>query len=85
MWYTLRIFPWALNIPYILHFNDIVKASNFNTFLYADDINKHMSEKNHKISEKLVNNELKKIDHWVRANKLCINYTNSNDHAREQP
>jgi len=55
-----------------------VKASNFNTVLYADDINLHISEKNHEILEKTVNHELKKIDHWVRANKLCINYSKSN-------
>jgi len=51
-----------------------VKASNF-TVLYADDINLHISGKNHEILEKTVNHELKKIDHWVRANKLCINYS----------
>jgi len=53
-----------------------VKASNFNTVLYADDINLHISGK--KLLEKTVNHELKKIDHWVRANKLCINYSKSN-------
>jgi len=55
-----------------------VKASNINTVLYADDINLHISGKNHEILEKTVNRELKKIDHWVRANKLCINYSKSN-------
>jgi len=54
-----------------------VKASNFNTVLYADDINLHISGKNHEILEKTVNHELKKIDHWVRANKLCSNYSKS--------
>jgi len=34
--------------------------------------------KNHEILEKTINHELKKIDHWVRANKLCINYSKSN-------
>jgi len=34
--------------------------------------------KKHEILEKTVNHELKKIDHWVRANKLCINYSKSN-------
>jgi len=49
-----------------------------NTVLYADDINLHISGKKHEILEKTVNHELKKIDHWVRANKLCINYSKSN-------
>jgi len=55
-----------------------VKSSNFNTVVYADDINLHISGKKHEILEKTVNHELKKIDHWVRANKLCINYSKSN-------
>jgi len=37
-----------------------------------------MSGKNHKSLEKIVNPELKKIDHWVRANKLSIHYSKSN-------
>jgi len=35
-----------------IHVNDIVKASNFNTVLYADDINLHISGKNHEVLEK---------------------------------
>ena len=59
---------------FLIYISDIVKASNFNTVLYADDINLHISGKNHENLEKTVNHELKKIDHWVRANKLCISY-----------
>jgi len=65
-------------LQYLIYINDIVKVSNFNAVLYADDINLHISGKKHKILEKIVNSELKKIDHWVRANKLCINYSKSN-------
>ena len=78
MWRAPRICCWAFTIPYILYINDIVKASNFNTILYADDINLHISGKNHKILEKSYYHELKKIDHRVRANKLCIIYSKSN-------
>jgi len=63
---------------FLIYINDIVKASNCNTVLYADDINLHISGKKHEILEKTVNHELKKIDHWVRVNKLCINYSKSN-------
>jgi len=63
---------------FLININDIAKASNFNTVLYADDINLHISGKNHETLEKTVNHELKKIDHYVRANKLCINYSKSN-------
>ena len=59
-------------------FQSVSQASNFNTVLYADDINPHISGKNHEILEKTVDHELKNIDHWVRANKLCINYSKSN-------
>ena len=61
-----------------IYINHIAKASNFNTVLYADDINLHISGKNHEIVKKTVNHELKKIDLWVRTNKLCINYSKSN-------
>jgi len=55
-----------------------VKASNFNIVLYADDINLCISGKNQEILEKTVSHELKNIDHWVRANKFCINYFKNN-------
>ena len=63
---------------FLIYINDIVKASNFNTVVYADDINLHISGKNHETLEKTVNQEIKKIDHWVRANKLCIMYSKNN-------
>jgi len=63
---------------FLIYIINIVKVSNFNTVLYADDINLHISLKNHEILEKTVNHELKNIDHWVRANKLCISYSKSN-------
>jgi len=63
---------------FLIEINDIVKASNLNIVLYADDINLCISRKKHEILEKTVNYELKNIDHWVRANKLCINYFKNN-------
>jgi len=63
---------------FLIYINDIVKASTFNTVLYADVINLHISGENHEILEKTVNHELKKIDRLVRANKLYINYSKSN-------
>ena len=38
--------------PMLKYINDIVKASNFNTVLYAVDINLHISGKKHEILEK---------------------------------
>jgi len=63
---------------FLIYINDIVKARNFNTVLYGDDINLHISGKKHEILEKTVNHELKKIDHWIRANKLSISCSKSN-------
>jgi len=37
---------------FLTYINDIVQASNFNTVLYADDINLHISGKNHETLEK---------------------------------
>jgi len=45
---------------FLIYINDIAKASNFNTVLYADDINLHISGKKHEILQKTVNHELKK-------------------------
>jgi len=33
---------------FLIYINDVVKASNFNTVLYADNINLHISGKNQK-------------------------------------
>jgi len=50
-----------------------VKASNFNTVLYANDINLHISGKKHEILEKTVNHELKKsITGFVLTNYVSI-------------
>jgi len=61
----------------LIYINGIVKASNFDTILYADDINLHISWKKHEILEKTVNHELKNRSQ-VHVNKLCINYSKSN-------
>ena len=58
---------------FLIYINDIVKASNFSTVLYADDINLHISWKNHEILEKTVNHELKKsITGFVLTNHISI-------------
>jgi len=46
---------------FLIYINDIIKGSNFNTFLYADDIILHISGKNHKLLEKTVTHEFKKL------------------------
>jgi len=72
MWRAPGICCWAFTIPYI-YINDIVKAFNFDTVLYADDINQHTLVENHKVLEKTVNHELKKlITGFVLTNYVSI-------------
>ena len=58
---------------FLTYIKDIVKASNFNTVLYADDNNLHISGKNHETLEKTINHELKKsITGFVLTNYVSI-------------
>ena len=59
---------------FLIYINDITKASSFHTTLFADDINLHMSNSSLNVLQTTVNLELCKIDHWLRANKLSLNY-----------
>ena len=61
---------------FLIYINDIVKASNFNTVLYADDINLRISRKNHEILEKKLTMSSKKS--ITGSVPLCINYSKSN-------
>lgn len=45
------------------------------TCLFAYDCNLFISNTNYSKLEKLVNDELSTIDHWMKSNKLTINYT----------
>jgi len=57
----------------LIYINDIVKAFNFNTVLYADDINLHISGKKHQILEKTVTMISKKsITGFVLTNYVSI-------------
>jgi len=59
---------------FLIYINDITKPSSFHTTLFADDINLHMSNSCFNVLQTTVNLELCKIDHWLRANKLSLNY-----------
>ena len=63
---------------FLIYINDIAKASFFHTTLFADDINLHMSNSCFNVLQTTVNPELCKIDHWLRANKLSLNYNKTN-------
>jgi len=47
-------------------------------FLFTDDIDLHMSNSCVNVLQTTVNLELCKIDNWLRANKLSLNYNKTN-------
>ena len=57
-----------------LYVNDLPKVSNFKTTLFADDTCL-LANKNIDILEKMVVQEIKKVDSWMRHNKLSLNYS----------
>jgi len=62
---------------FLIYINDIAKAS-FHTTLLADDINLHMSNSCYNALQTTASLELCKIDHWLRAKKLSLNYNKTN-------
>jgi len=63
---------------FLIYINDITKGSSFHTTLFADDINLHMSNSCFNALQTTVNLEIYKIVHWLRANKLSLNYNKTN-------
>lgn len=62
---------------FLLFVNDLPNASNFETTLFADDTNLHLSHNNINTLHFQVVKELHKISQWINANKLTINYKKS--------
>ena len=54
--------------------NDLPCASSFQTTLFADDNSFYLSHKDIKTLQLNVQNELDKVDTWMRSNRLSINY-----------
>ena len=63
---------------FLIYINDIKKASSFHTTSFAHYINLHMSNSCSNVLQTTVNLELCKTDHWLRANKLSLNYNDTN-------
>jgi len=58
---------------FLIYINDIMKAFNFNTVLYADDVNLRISAKTHEILEKqLTMSSKKSITGFVLTNYVSI-------------
>ena len=61
-------------LRFLIYMNDITQSSSFNTTMFADDINLHMSASNVRTLQRKVKDGIENIDYWIRANKLSINY-----------
>jgi len=59
---------------FLIYVNDRPCASSFQTTLFADDTSLHLSHKDIKMLQLNVQNELDKVDTWMRSNRLSINY-----------
>ena len=62
---------------FLIFVSDLPNVSKFDTTLFADDTNFHLSHHNTIILQSRVEEEIKKIDYWVNSNQLTINYKKS--------
>ena len=63
---------------FLIYINDLCSVSKALEFiLFADDTNILFSHENINVLEKMLNEELIKLNDWCRANKLSINYKKS--------
>ena len=62
---------------FLLYFNDLPNASNFETTLFADDTNLHLSHINIYSLQSRVQQEMMKVSKWMINNKLTLNYKKS--------
>ena len=60
-------------VLFLLYINDLPNVSSLKTLLFADDTALFASGNNSSSVEKVVNEELKKIENWLLKNKLTLN------------
>ena len=58
---------------FLIYVNDFYRASKFKNVMFADDINLFTSDENIGELFQQMNNELKSVSTWFKANKLSIN------------
>ena len=59
---------------FLIYIYDLPNASNLRIRLFADDASFTMSNKSKMLIENHMNNELIKVDEWLKTNKLSLNY-----------
>ena len=62
----------------LVFIDDLPKRSTFEAIFFTDDIYLMLSNKSLMSIGKNVNNELGKIDHWLRLNNLTMDYLKTN-------
>ena len=62
---------------FLMYINDLPKSTCFNTTLFADDTYLSLSSSSLIRLKTQVNNEINKVDKWLRSNKLSLNYKKS--------
>ena len=66
-------------VLFLLYVNDFHKSSNILGFhLFADDSNIFLTDKNFSRLKLTINEQIKYVDTWLRANKLSLNNGKSN-------
>ena len=70
---SLKDQSWGLCFFFLLFVNDLADVSKFNTTLFADDTNLHLSHHNIKSLQSQTTKEIRKINNWININKLTIN------------
>jgi len=58
---------------FLIYVNNLPCASSFQTTLFADDTSLHLSHKDIKMLQLNVQNEMDKVDTWMRSNRLSTN------------
>ena len=61
-----------------IYINDLPKASNFETRLFADDTALLLTDFDLKPLNHRVNAELSQVKLWLNANELTLNYSKTN-------
>ena len=63
---------------FLLYINDLPLASEYDNTFYEDDTVRMLLDRDLNSLKYKANNELKKVDFWLRMNKLCLNYSKTN-------
>jgi len=58
---------------FLIYINDFPSSTNFQSFLFADDMSLFMSGKNLEILRSEAQMELSKVENWFRANQMQLN------------